>query len=328
MRWVGLDAARGLLVLAATVTLVAAWAGASGLAPTVRAGLGLTDVVVAAFLVVAGIGIGWRRVHGDRVRPAPRARRRALLLTLAGGAVVVARSRWHLETVGPDELWRLAAATGLAGLLMRAPRLLVVALTPVLLAAPAVLAGGGLAGRGLRTLPREAAWSLEQLVGAPTGGLPLASLPAAVGLVLVGVAIGTWMARRPAGPASAGALLTVAVWAAGATLALGQLRAPWPVLLDLPVAVAAVATACVTVALGHLVIHLGPGTWLESVSVAVGRTAIVWVTGGAVLLAVVVRAVPSPGLPDAAAVTAGAVVAWLVATAARRAAERVERVAA
>lgn len=322
----GLDAARGLTVLVATVLLVAAWAGAD-VGPTVAVGLGPTDLVAPAFLVLAGVGIGWRRETAGPQRAAPRARRRALLLVLAGAVVVAARSAGDPAALAADELWRLAAATGLAAWLLRAPRAVAVALTPLLLALPAVLIGAGPTGRGLRALPPTATWRLEEALGLPTGGVPLASLPAAVGMVLVGVGLGTWMARRPGGPASAGALLTVAIWAAGVTLVVGQFRAPVPALLDLTVAVAGIGAGCLVLAAGHLVAHLGEGTLLEAVSVAVGRTALPFVAVGAALLALVAR-VPSPGLPSLAAVTTGGLVATVVAVLARRVTLHVERLAA
>lgn len=315
-------------MLAATVLVVASRAAPPGaLGAGDGIGLGALDLVPGVLLVLAGVAIGWRRETAGPHRPAPRARRRALLLVLAGLAVVAARAGGEVTAATPDEILRLAAATGLAALVLRGPRWLPAALIVPLLAAPAPLAGGGALGRSLRAGGGQASWQLEAALGLPTGGVPLASLPAAVALVLLGVGTGAWMARRPEGPASAGALLTVALWSGLGVLLVGQLRAPVPALLDLPVALAAFAAACVLLAAGHLAVHLGAGTSVELLTVAVGRTAIVWTVGGAALLGLT-AAVPAPQLPVAAALTWGGIVAAGVAAGARRLTERVEAVRA
>lgn len=324
----GLDAARGLTVLAAVVLVVAGHAAPPGaLGAGDGVGLGALDLVPGALLVLAGVSIGWRRETAGDERHPPRARRRALLLTLAGLTVVAARAGGEVTAAAPDEVLRLAVATGLAAVLLRGPRWLPAVLVAPLLAAPGLLAGGGPLGRGLRAGGGQASWQLEATLGLPTGGVPLASLPAAVALVLLGVGTGAWMARRPEGPASAGALLTVALWSGVGVLLLGQFRAPVPALLDLPVALAAFAAACVLLAAGHLAVHLGAGSSVELLTVAVGRTAIVWTVGGAVALGLAAD-VPWPELPVAAALTWGGIVAAGVAAGARRLTERVEAVRA
>lgn len=288
------------------------------LGTTAWRGLGPVDVVPGAALVLAGAGTGWRHDAGVTWSTGRRWRR-AGILVVAGAVIATARTWGTGEVAGPDELLRLAAATGLAAGLVRLPVWLLAPATVGLLAAPATLVGAGALGRGLGTLPPEAGWSAEAALGLPATGVPLASLPAAIGLVLVGHGLGVWLHRRPAGPASGALLLTLAVWCAVIAVVAAQLRPPIPALLDLTVALAATTTALALTAVGHLVAVTaarrgdGPGTL-----VAVGRTAIVPVTIGAVAVGVVnTAAAPLATLPVGSALTVGAVTAAATAAGCR-----------
>jgi hypothetical protein len=304
-------------VLVAVALGVAGLLAPDQLGPTTWRGLTVTDLVPGAFLVIAGAATGWR--HDEDRAWTPRRRvRRAAVLVACGLLVAAARAGGDVGGLVPEELLRLAVATGIAASAVRwLPGWVLGPATVGLLLAPATLAGGGVLGRGLRALDLEAGWRTETLLGLPTDGVPAVSLAGAVGLVLVGHAGGTWIRRRPPGPASGVAVLTVGVWCAVGAVIVAQLRAPVPALLDLPVALGATALACLLVGLGHLAVQLTGGAPLL---VAVGRTAIVPTTVGAGVLGAVTLgwALPLTTLPALPAVTAGVVAAATVAAGCRR----------
>lgn len=302
-RWEGLDVARGLAVVLAAVLVVGALLAPEALGPTAWRGLTLVDLLPGLFLVIAGAGAGWR--HDSGVTWTPRRRwRRAGVLVAAGALVAVARADAEPARLAADELLRLAAATGLAAVARRLPGWLLVPLTGALLLAPAALVTGDPLGRGLPGVEPARGWVLEAALGLPTGEVPVVSLPAAVALVLIGHGLGTWAHRRPPGPATGAAFATVGVWCLLATIVVGQVVAPVPRLLDLPVAAAATGLAALVLAAGHLA-----AAWdgLPGLG-AVGRVALPLVVAGTVALATIpVDALPT--LPALAALTAGGAVA-------------------
>jgi hypothetical protein len=139
------------------------------------------------------------------------------------------------------------------------------------------------------------------VLGLPVGGVPLLSLPAAVGLVLVGHALGVWARRRPPGPATGAALATLGVWCLVACVIAAQLIASVPALLTLPVALAATGLATVVLAVGHLAAGWAGGA---PGLAAVGRVALPLVLTGTLAVAVL-PAEALPQLPVLAALTAG-----------------------
>lgn len=303
-RIVGAGGLHGLLGLPAT-------------AGTAAVGLGVGDLVPVVLAVLAGAGDGWRRADGRTWTPRRRWRRGAVLVAAGAGSVAVLAgaglARGELAGLAPDAIWRLALALGLVAALWRLPGWLLAPVAVSAAAAPAALAGAGVAGRAVR---HAEPWTLEAALGVARTGVPATSLPGVVAAVLAGVGLGVWVRRRPDGPASAGALATVAVWAAGVTLVVGQLRPPVPVLVDLPVVTAALTVTCVLLAVGHLVVRLPAAPAVDAVA-AVGRTALVWTaTGAAGLLLAAPHATLQ--LPAGAALTAGGVVAVGVAAAALR----------
>jgi hypothetical protein len=311
-RWDGLDVARGMTVAVAAVLVTGALLAPDPLGPTPWVGLGPVDLVPGAFLVVAGAGVGWSRDAGV-VWPAVRWRRRVTLLVLAGAAVAVTRAGADPAALAADELVRLAAATGLAVAALRWRPVVVVPLTALLALAPGAIVAGDPIGRGVRVVDPARAWALERAVGLPEGGVPLVSLPGAVALVLVGVAFGTWAHRRPPGPATAGALATVAIWCLAGTVVVGQVLGPTPPVLDLPVVLGGVTVGALLLAAGHLVAATGGGQALA----ALGRTALPVVLVGTLVVAVL-PVERLPVLPAAAALTAGGVVAAGAIAAGRR----------
>lgn len=303
-RWDGLDVARGIAVLLATVLVTGALLGPEALSPTAWRGLSLTDTLPGLFLVIAGAGAGWR--HDSAASWSSRRRwRRAGVLLLAGGLVTVARAQAEPARLVADELLRLGAATGLAAIALRLPRWLLVPLSGLLLLAPAAAVAGDPIGRGVGGTDPAAAWALESALGLPTGGVPLVSLPAAVALVLIGHALGVWAHRRPPGPATGAALGTVGVWCLVATVVTAQIVAPVPVLLDLPVAAASTGLAGLVLAAGHLATTWGGGA---PGLAATGPVALPLVVTGTVAVALVPTSA-LPELPTLAALTAGGAVA-------------------
>lgn len=305
--------ARGLTVLVAATLAVGALLAPETLGPTPWRGLTSFDLVPGLFLVVAGAGAGWRHDAGG-VWSTRRRWRRAALLVAGGALVAVARADAEPARLAADELLLLAAATGLAALLLQLPRWLLTPLTAGLLFVPTAIATGHPLGHGLAGLDPAAGWQLEAALGLPAGGRPLASLPAAVALVLVGHALGTWAHRRPPGPATGAALATVGVWCLVATVVTGQVVAPVPVLLTLPVATGAAGLASLVLAAGHLAAVWGGG---GPGPAAVGRAALPLVVTGTVSLALV-PADAVPTLPTIAALTAGGAVAAASLGVARR----------
>jgi hypothetical protein len=311
-RWDGLDVARGTAVLLATVLVVGSLLGPPALAPTAWRGLNLLDLVPGVFLVIAGAGVGWRHDSGGGWSTRRRWRRAGWLVA-AGALVVLARSQVDPARLAADEILRLATASGLAALALRLPRRVLVPLTGLLLLVPGAAVTGHPFGRGLAGTDPAAGWSLETLVGLPVAGVPLLSLPAAVALVLVGHALGVWAHRRPPGPATGAALGTVGLWCLVATLAVGQIVAPVPVLLVLPVSLAATGLGAVLLATGHLAAVWGGAPGLG----AVGRTALPLVLTGTVTIALL-PAATVPAVPPLAALTAGGAAAAAVVALARR----------
>jgi hypothetical protein len=303
--------ARGLTVVLAAVLAVGALLAPEALGPTAWRGLTVIDLVPGLFLVVAGAGAGWR--HDSGVTWSPRRRwRRAVVILAAGALVVVARADAEPMRLAADELLLLAAATGLAAVARRLPGWLLVPVAGALLLVPAAVVTGDPLGRGLAGVEPARGWALEAALGLPSGGVPVVALPAAVALVLIGHALGTWAHRRPPGPATAAALGTVGFWCLLATIVVGQVVAPVPVLLDLPVATAATGVAALVLAAGHLA-----ATWggLPGVG-AVGRVALPLVLTGTVALALI-PAGDLPTLPVSAALTAGGAVAAAAVAVAR-----------
>ncbi|MTV24721.1 hypothetical protein FTX61_04700 [Nitriliruptoraceae bacterium ZYF776] len=305
-RWVGLDVARGTVVLLAVVLGVAAWLAPTAFTAPSWQGLGPVELVPGAFLVLAGVTGGWRADAGAAWTPRRRWQRGAILVT-AGMAVAIARAGGELALLGAEELLRLAAATGLAAWLAARHPVIPFVVAPALLLAPAAIVTGDPLGRGLRGLEASAAFPVESALGLPGTSVAALSMFAATGLVLVGHGLGRWMHRRPPGPASGGALLTVAGWATVGTVAAAQVIAPVPSLLTLPVAAGSLGLAALTLGVGHLAVaaQLPVGA-----VAATGRVALVPATAGAVLGALL----PAAGvaLPPVAAATAGGLVAAAV----------------
>ncbi|WP_052664728.1 heparan-alpha-glucosaminide N-acetyltransferase domain-containing protein [Nitriliruptor alkaliphilus] len=312
-RWDGLDVARGIAVLLATVLVVGALLGPEALGPTSWRGLAPVDTLPGLFLVLAGAGSGWRHDSGGSWSSRRRWRRAGVLLLL-GGLVVVARAEADPARLALDELLRLAAATGLAAIALRLPRWLLVPVTGLLLLVPAVAVTGDPIGRGVDAIDPATAWALESALGLPSGGVPLVSLPAAVALVLIGHALGVWAHRRPPGPATGAALGTVGVWAMVATVVTAQVVAPVPALLALPAATAATGVASFVLAAGHLAATWGGGA---PGLAATGRVALPLVATGTVAVALIARSALLD-LPALAALTAGGAVAAAALAVGRR----------
>jgi predicted acyltransferase len=311
-RWDGLDVARGLTVATAAVLVAAGVLAPTPLGPATWVGLGPVDLVPGLFLVLAGAGLGWTRDTG-RIWDAARWRRRAAVLIPLGAAVAFVRAGGDPAAVGLEELLRLLAATALATLVLRWRTAVVAPVTVLLALLPGALVTGEPTGRLIRTVEPDAAWVVERALGLPTGGVPLASLPGAVALVLVGAALGTWAHRRPPGPATAGALSTVGLWCLAATVVVGQVLGPTPRVLDLPVVLGVVGVASLLLGGGHLLAAGGGGASLG----ALGRTAlpVVWVGAAALALLPTTSLL---ALPVTAALTAGGVVAAGALAAGRR----------
>jgi hypothetical protein len=87
--------------------------------------------------------------------------------------------------------------------------------------------------------------------------VPVASLPAAVALVLLGHTFGVWARRRPPGPATGAAFATVGLWCLVAMVVAAQVIVPVPALLTLPVALAGAGVGATVLGVGHLAAVLG-----------------------------------------------------------------------
>lgn len=221
-----LDLLRGLAVVA-SVLLLAGTAPAE-LPPWARVsdwhGYALADLVLPAFLVTAGMSLahlearlaalpawrGWLRML----------RRTVLLIGLGLGLSWLADPdlvalRWT------GLLPRIGLASLLAWLLARAPRRWQVA------GVVAVVTGWGTAlervavpGRdapGLGPDANLARWVDHTVLGTahtvgPTDPLGLATTLPAATLVVAGIWLGSWLRRRPAGPATAAAMAVAGAW--------------------------------------------------------------------------------------------------------------------
>ncbi len=299
-------------MLAAVVIGAGALLAPAALGPTVWLGLGAADLVPGAFLVVAGAGIGWRH-DTDRRWPPARRWRRAGVLVVLGTGIAVARAGGDPGALAIDELLRLWPQPGRSRAWCSGGARWSSSRSPVCWRShpprwsPVTRSAAGSGGP-----TRQPRGALEGTLGLPGGGVPLLSLAPAVALCLAGAAFGIWAHRRPPGPAppppsgpSAGG-----AWSARSSWA--SVVPPVPVLLDLPVALAAVGCAALALAAGHLAAHWGAAPGLA----AVGRTALPIVVTGTFALAFVPPSVV-PDLPTAAALTAGGVAAWAALLAGR-----------
>lgn len=316
-RWVGLDVARGAAVLLGAALAVAAWIEPTAFTAPSWRGIGALDLVPAAFLVLAGVTAGWRADAGFAWTRRRRWQRGALLVG-AGVVVAVAHSGGEVAALGPEELLRLAAATGAAAWLASRHPVVPVLVAPVLLLAPAAALTGDALGRALRRIEPGSVQLADGALGGPSPRVSVLSLLAATGLVLAGIAIGRWMHRRPRGPASGAALLTVAGWTALATVGTAQVVTPVPSLLTLPVATGGLAVACALLGTGHLAVlaQLPVGA-----AAATGRVALVPTAVGSVLVALLPAGL-APPLPALAALTLGGLAAAVVAVLAQHLLDR------
>lgn len=257
-RWHGLDVARGLAVGLATTLVVGAVLAPRTLGPVAWWGLSPVDLVPGVFLVVAGAGAGWR--HDHEVAWTTRRRwRRTGVLVAAGVAVAVARAGGEPARLAAEELLRLGAATGIAAVALRLPRWVLAPAAVMFALVPGAVVAGDPLGRGLSGVDPARGWALEALVGLPTGGVPIVSLPGAVALVLLGHAFGVWARRRPPGPATGAAVATVGLWCFVAMVGAAQVSAPVPAILSLSASLAAAGLGAIVLACGQLAAVLGEG---------------------------------------------------------------------
>lgn len=309
-----LDLLRGTGVVATTVLLAGThpaepppWAR-----PAAWHGFEVADLVLPLFLLVAGASLAWSdaaraaraaRAGASGWRRTGRALRRVAVLVALGLAL-----NW---LAGSDPLrWsgllqRVGLATFLGWLVTRLPR-------PWQLAAVVgTVAGWGLAlerlaapgvGRGvLRPDENIAAWLDASLLGpehllAPTDPLGLATLPAAVTLVVGGRLLGEWLRRRRPGPATAAALAVTGGWLVVLGIVWAQLTPLNATLWSPPYLLFSAGAVLALAAVGHLAVEVLPGARLLAPVERLGRNALAAYLLPAALIAVASRPV-GDGMP-------------------------------
>lgn len=307
-----LDLLRGAGVVA-TVLLLAGSAPSSlppWAEPSGWHGIAGADLVLPLFLLVAGASLAWAdagRAGAPGWRRTGRALRRATLLVALGLAV-----NWLGSDGDPDTLrWsgllqRIGLATFLGWLVTR--------LAPAwqLAAVLAVLAGWGLAlervaapgvpAGVLRPDANLVAWLDRSLLGpehlvGPTDPLGLATLPAAVALVVVGRLLGGWFRGRPAGPATSAAMAVLGGWLVVLGVVWAQLTPLNATLWTPPYLLFATGAVAMLAAFAHLAAEVLPGRRLVAPVERLGRNALVAYLLPAGLIALASRPVGDGGMP-------------------------------
>ncbi|MBW3659123.1 MAG: DUF1624 domain-containing protein [Actinobacteria bacterium] len=281
-----LDLLRGVGVVA-TVLLLAGTAPSAlppWATPSAWHGVEPADLVLPLFLVVAGAAMAWRdaTAAGSPVwRQVAWALRRVVVLVALGLALNWLAQPEPLRWSGL--LQRIGLATFLGWLVTRLPRAWQIA------AVALTVAGWGLAlerlaapgvGRGvLRPDENLVAWLDTSLLGpghlvTPTDPLGLASLPAAVALVIGGRLLGGWLRGRPPGPATAAALAVTGGWLVVLGVVWGQLTPLNATLWTPPYLLFSAGAVLALAALVHLAGEVLPGARLLAPVGRLGRNAL------------------------------------------------------